>query len=64
MCGREDRRPSLHHIRQFKPSKKADYEVSVAKAEADYAVDKEKCDALADDAKDSCVTEAKKRYGK
>jgi hypothetical protein len=43
----------------YKPSNKATYEVSVAKAEADYAVAKERCDDLAGNAKDVCVKEAK-----
>ena len=34
------------------------------RADADYAVAKEKCDALSGDAKDGCVNEAKKHYGK
>jgi len=34
------------------------------KRDADYAVAKEKCDNLAWAAKDSCVNEAKSRYGK
>jgi hypothetical protein len=50
---------------------KANKEVSNARAdaandkrEADYKVAVEKCDALAGDAKASCVAEAKARYGK
>lgn len=34
------------------------------KRDADYAVAKEKCDALAGDAKGACVKDAKARYGK
>lgn len=44
---------------QYKPSSKARYEVEVAKAEADHAVAKERCDDLSGDAKDVCVKEAK-----
>jgi hypothetical protein len=44
---------------RYKPSKKADYKVSVAKAEADYAVAKEKCDDHAGNVKDVCLKEAK-----
>lgn len=43
----------------YKPSRKSRYESSIAKAEADYAVAKEKCDDLAGDTKDVCVKEAK-----
>jgi cytochrome c5 len=44
---------------QYKPSKKAINEVSVAKAEADYFVAREKCDDKAGNKKDVCVKEAK-----
>lgn len=43
----------------YKPTQKNHYEVSVAKAEADYDVAKEKCDDLSGNAKDVCVKEAK-----
>lgn len=43
----------------YRPSRKARYEVSVAKAEGDYAVAKEKCDDSAGNVKDVCVKEAK-----
>ena len=43
----------------YKPSAKTKYDVRVAKAEADYAVAKEKCDDLAGNPKDVCVKEAK-----
>ncbi|MBX9716528.1 MAG: hypothetical protein K2X42_08040, partial [Burkholderiaceae bacterium] len=39
-------------------------EASDDKRDADYKVAKEKCDALAGDAKSACVTAAKARYGK
>lgn len=42
-----------------KPGLKAGYEVSVAKAEADYSVANERCDDLAGNVKDVCVKEAK-----
>lgn len=44
---------------RYKPSKNADYNASVAKAEANYAVAKEKCDDKAGNDKDVCVKEAK-----
>lgn len=43
----------------YEPSPKHHYEVRVTKAEADYALAKEKCDDLAGNAKDVCVKEAK-----
>lgn len=39
-------------------------EASADKSDANYKVAVEKCDALADAAKDSCVTAAKAKYGK
>lgn len=47
----------------YKPTKNSRYNVSIAKAEADYSVAKEKCDVFANDAKDACVKEAKARFG-
>ena len=49
---------------QYKPSKEASYEVTVAKAEADYAVAKERCDDKAGNDKDVCKTEAKSTHTK
>ena len=43
----------------YRPSRQARYEVNVAKAEADYAVAKEKCDDSAGNVKNVCVKEAK-----
>lgn len=43
----------------YKPSRKATYNVQVAKAEAIYAVANQKCDDAAGNAKDVCVKEAK-----
>ena len=43
----------------YKPTDKHRYDVRVAKADATYAVAKEKCDDLAGNAKDVCVKEAK-----
>lgn len=43
----------------YEPSKKAQYNLSAAKAEADYSVDKEKCDDKAGNEKDVCMKEAK-----
>ncbi len=44
---------------RYKPGAKGDYAVSVAKAEAGYASEKEKCDDKAGDARRACVKEAK-----
>jgi hypothetical protein len=43
----------------YKPSRKTQYNARVAKAEAEAAVAKERCDDLAGNAKDVCVKEAK-----
>lgn len=43
---------------RYKPTLEARYEVQVAKAEADHAVAKERCNDLAGNAKDVCVKEA------
>lgn len=43
----------------YKPSRETRYDVSVAKAEAAYAVAKERCDDMSGNAKDVCVKEAK-----
>lgn len=43
----------------FAPSVKHHYAVRIAKAEANYALAKEKCDDLAGNTKDVCVKEAK-----
>jgi len=43
----------------YKPSVKTRYDVSVAKADADYSVAIEKCDDKAGNTKDVCVKEAK-----
>jgi osmotically-inducible protein OsmY len=43
---------------RYKPSDKARYNVSIARAEADYAVAKEKCDDKAGNEKTACVKEA------
>jgi len=42
----------------YKPTSKAHYEVRVARAEADFAVAKEKCGGKSGNAKDVCVKEA------
>ena len=39
-------------------------DAAAAKRDADYVVAKEKCDAFAGDAKSSCLSEAKARFGK
>ena len=44
---------------QYKPGPKADEKAKIAKADATYAVAKEKCDDLQGQAKDSCKKEAK-----
>jgi hypothetical protein len=46
----------------FAPSDKHQYDVRMAKAEADYAVAKEKCDDLSGNAKDVCRKEAKAAF--
>lgn len=43
----------------YTPGAKTAYKARVAKAEADYAVAKERCDDMAGNAKDVCVKEAK-----
>lgn len=43
----------------YKPTPKNHYQARVAKAEADYAVAKERCDDMPGNAKDVCVKEAK-----
>lgn len=43
----------------YKPSAKSHYKMLTAKAEANYAVAKEKCDDLSGNPKDVCVKEAK-----
>lgn len=43
----------------YKPSRKARYQARVALADADYAVAKERCDDLAGNPKDVCMTQAK-----
>ncbi|MES2877841.1 MAG: hypothetical protein V4713_05410 [Pseudomonadota bacterium] len=43
----------------YKPTVKTHYNARVAKAEADYAVSKERCDDLAGNPKDVCIKEAK-----
>ncbi|MDO8262703.1 MAG: hypothetical protein Q7T21_05705 [Gallionella sp.] len=44
---------------RYKPSRESDYQISVAKAQADYAVAREKCDDRAGKIKVACVKEAK-----
>jgi osmotically-inducible protein OsmY len=44
---------------RYEPSEKARYGVSIAKAEADYAVAKEKCDDKGGNDKNVCVKDAK-----
>jgi len=45
----------------YKPSAKTRNKVRIAKAKADYAVARERCDELSGNAKDVCVKEAKSR---
>jgi hypothetical protein len=47
---------------QYTPSKKATYEVGMAKAKAVYAVNRKKCDDKADNDEDVCVKEAKAAF--
>ena len=44
---------------QFEPSRENRYKARAAKAEAEYAVAKERCDDRAGDAKEICLKEAK-----
>ncbi len=44
---------------RYKPSSKNTYDLSVARADADYAVAKEKCDDRSGNVKDVCIKEAK-----
>jgi hypothetical protein len=46
---------------QYKPSPEADRKAMDAKADADYALAKAKCDGLKDKAKDTCELQAKVR---
>jgi len=46
----------------YAPSDKHSYDVRVAKADAAYAVAKEKCDDVAGNTKDVCLKEAKSAY--
>jgi hypothetical protein len=45
----------------YKPGRKTHYQTRVAKAEAEYAVAKEKCDDMTGNAKDVCRKEAKSK---
>jgi len=44
---------------RYHPSPKANYNVLIAKAQADYSVAKQRCDDMSGNAKDVCVKEAK-----
>ena len=44
---------------KYRPSRDTGYKVRVARADADYAVAREKCDDLAGNVKDVCVKEAR-----
>lgn len=46
----------------YQPSTEARYRIRVARADATYAVDKEKCDNTAGNVKDVCRKEAKSAY--
>lgn len=48
----------------YEPSKKSQYNLSTAKAEADYAVDKGKYDTFADATKSTCINEKAPTFGK
>jgi len=47
---------------RYKPSKSSGYDISIAKAEADYEVAKEKCDDKSGNVEDICVKEAKAAF--
>jgi hypothetical protein len=55
----KERIPSAEFEASSKPSAKTRYEARVAKAQAQHAVAKERCDDMAGNAKDICVKEAK-----
>ena len=46
------------------PALPAAYGATMAKTDADYKVAAEKCEALAGDAKSSCMASAKAKFGK
>lgn len=50
-------------MRKYK-ARKHRQDAASEKREADYAVAKEKCNALSGDAKERCMDEAKSYYGK
>lgn len=56
--------PLMIPIAQAATMNKADYRSTKARISADYKVAVEKCDALAGDAKTSCVAAAKTKFGK
>lgn len=55
---------SLADAKMGKQISEAKVEASADRVNADYRVSAEKCDALAGDAKTSCVNDAKAKFGK
>lgn len=49
---------------KYRPSENASNKVRIARTDADYAVAKEKCDALAGETKSHCLKDAMARFGK
>ena len=67
VCVKEAKAVEVSALSNAKVGKKIDSALSTAsedKRDAEYKVAAEKCDALAGDAKSSCVATAKKQYGK
>jgi len=59
-----DRVASDSSMKSAEKTAEARRDASEDKRDADYKVAAEKCDALAGAAKDTCVRDAKTRYGK
>ena len=67
VCGKQAKAARSKAVADAKANKEvsgARSDAATAKRDADYNVAVEKCDALAGDAKASCVADAKARYGK
>ena len=67
VCIKEAKAVEVSALSNAKVGKKIDSALATAsddKRDAEYKVAAEKCDALAGDAKSSCVANAKKQYGK
>ena len=60
---KSERDKAAAEVKLAKTTADAIGDASSEHAEADYKVAREKCDSLAGDAKDSCIAQAKSRYG-